>query len=140
MRRPVLAETVSVAVSKAKMNSLRSLKNNNEEKDGFAVVIQLECVGDQVEMKKRRIGRCLRRVLLRYSVGGKRALFRSGKSVRYRRPERSSASDVLFRAAVFEHHGGKLVKLQVVKQHIFVNGSSRRVARDLHGLTTTEWG
>ena len=50
------SETVSVAVSKAKMNSLRSLKNNNEEKDGFAVVIQLECVGDQVDARRGESG------------------------------------------------------------------------------------
>ena len=46
------SETVSVAIGKEVVRSLRSLTNNEETTDGFAVIIRLECVGDQVETQE----------------------------------------------------------------------------------------
>ena len=50
------SETVSVAIGKEVVRSLRSLTNNEETTDGFAVIIRLECVGDQVETQEEANG------------------------------------------------------------------------------------
>ena len=129
------SETVSVAVSKAKMNSLRSLKNNNEEKDGFAVVIQLECVGDQVEMQEEA-----NRALFAESfvedatLEGKERFFDPEKA--FDTVDPSVQAQVTYCSAPPQFSSTteeNLVKLQVVKQHIFVNGSSYEL-QEIYGI------
>ena len=128
------SETVSVAVSKAKMNSLRSLKNNNEEKDGFAVVIQLECVGDQVEMQEEA-----NRALFAESfvedttLEGKERFFDPEKAFDTVDPSVQAQVTYCSAPQFSSTTEENLVKLQVVKQHIFVNGSSYEL-QEIYGI------
>ena len=128
------SETVSVAVSKAKMNSLRSLKNNNEEKDGFAVVIQLECVGDQVEMQEEA-----NRALFAESfvedttLEGKERFFDPEKAFDTVNPSVQAQVTYCSAPQFSSTTEENLVKLQVVKQHIFVNGSSYEL-QEIYGI------
>ena len=131
------SETVSVAVDANARFSLRSL-TNNQEKDGFAVIIQLECVGDQVETQEEA-----NRVLFganedheeeRKGEGEQREHYfdpsKAFESVDASIQAQTTYCSVPQSLSTTEEN---LVKLQVVKQHIFVNGNSYEL-QEIYGI------
>ena len=137
------SETVSVAIGKEVVRSLRSLTNNEETTDGFAVIIRLECVGDQVETQEE----------------ANRVLFKKDDEERKEEEEEGAAKQQQQQQHYFDPVKAfesvdasvqaqttfcsvpqslstteeNLVKLQVVKQHIFVNGSSYEL-QEIYGI------
>lgn len=135
------SETVSVAVDANARFSLRSL-TNNQEKDGFAVIIQLECVGDQVETQEEA-----NRVLFKKDDEERKEEEEEGEQKQqqqqhYFDPVKAFESvDASVQAQTtfcsvpqsLSTTEENLVKLQVVKQHIFVNGSSYEL-QEIYGI------
>ena len=133
------SETVSVAVDANARFSLRSL-TNNQEKDGFAVIIQLECVGDQVETQEEA-----NRVLFGANEDHEEER-KEGEGEQQREhyfdPSKAFESvDASIQAQTtycsvpqsLSTTEENLVKLQVVKQHIFVNGNSYEL-QEIYGI------
>ena len=132
------SESVSVAVDANARFSLRSL-TNNQEKDGFAVIIQLECVGDQVETQEEA-----NRVLFganedheeerKEGEGEQREHYfdpsKAFESVDASIQAQTTYCSVPQSLSTTEEN---LVKLQVVKQHIFVNGNSYEL-QEIYGI------
>ena len=136
------SETVSVAIGKEVVRSLRSLTNNEETTDGFAVIIRLECVGDQVETQEEA-----NRVLFKKDDEERKEEEEEGEQKQqqqqnYFDPVKAFESvDASVQAQTtfcsvpqsLSTTEENLVKLQVVKQHIFVNGSSYEL-QEIYGI------
>ena len=137
------SETVSVAIGKEVVRSLRSLTNNEETTDGFAVIIRLECVGDQVETQEEA-----NRVLFKKDDEERKEEEEEGEQQQqqlkqhYFDPVKAFESiDASVQAQTtfcsvpqsLSTTEENLVKLQVVKQHIFVNGSSYEL-QEIYGI------
>jgi hypothetical protein len=132
------SETVSVAVDANARFSLRSL-TNNQENDGFAVIIQLECVGDQVETQEEA-----NRVLFganedheeeRKEGEGEQREYYFDPSKAFESVDASIQAQTTYCSVPqsLSTTEENLVKLQVVKQHIFVNGNSYEL-QEIYGI------